>query len=66
MTLTIQGKFLFGEFSVDAAHRVFQREGETVALNPRTFDLLVYMVSNAQRVVTKEELMRALWPDACR
>jgi len=64
MTLTIQGKFLFGEFSVDAAHRVFQREGETVALNPRTFDLLVYMVSNAQRVVTKEELMRALWPDA--
>jgi DNA-binding winged helix-turn-helix (wHTH) protein/tetratricopeptide (TPR) repeat protein len=64
MPLTVQGRFLFGEFQVDPAQRIFQREGETVALNPRTFDLLFYLVSNAQRVVTKEELMNALWPDS--
>ena len=32
-------------------------------MQPRVFDLLVYLVSNSDRVVPKDELMDALWPD---
>ena len=38
--------------------------GAFVSLKPKTFDLLVYLVTHAGRVVTKEELLSALWPDS--
>ena len=62
MASTPQGRFLFGEFQLDPVQRAILREGETVTLSPRTFDLLLYMIANAQRIVSKEELMGAVWP----
>ncbi len=58
-----QGKYLFAEFQLDATHRIFVREGEVVSLSAKTFDLLHYFVANAQRAISRDELMRAIWPD---
>lgn len=38
------------------------REGREIALRPQAFDLLKYLLENAGRVVTKDELMQAVWP----
>ena len=64
MLLTKQGKYRFADFEIDLAHRSLRRRGRSVVVSPRTFDLLGFLVVNAQRVVSKEELMRALWPGA--
>jgi DNA-binding winged helix-turn-helix (wHTH) protein len=56
--------FRFENCTLDPARRSLTCAGEPVQLNPRTFDLLVYLVANADRVVTKDELLSALWPDS--
>lgn len=56
--------FEFGAFRIDAASHRLQRDGELVPLKPKAFDLLLLLVENSGRVVSKDELMRALWPDA--
>jgi DNA-binding winged helix-turn-helix (wHTH) protein/TolB-like protein/Tfp pilus assembly protein PilF len=54
----------FDEFRVDAVRRVLLRNDETVPLTPKVFDTLLYLVGNGGRVLGKDELMKALWPDA--
>ena len=54
----------FGPFRLDSAERLLLRAGQQVALTPKAFDLLVYLVDRAGRLVTKQELMSALWPDS--
>ena len=56
--------YRFESCTLDPGHRSLSCAGEAVTLNPKTFDLLVYMVANAERVVTKDELLSALWPDS--
>lgn len=53
----------FGQFELDEAARKLSLEGVGQKIQPLVFDLLVYLVRNAGRVVPKEELMDALWPD---
>ena len=53
----------FGSYRLDSAERLLLRGGEHVSLTPKAFDLLVYLVEHAGRLVTKQELMNALWPD---
>ncbi|WP_128924436.1 winged helix-turn-helix domain-containing protein [Bradyrhizobium guangxiense] len=53
----------FGPFELDEAGRALLHAQREVALQPRVFDLLVYLTRNRDRVVTKEELLDALWPD---
>lgn len=53
----------FGDFALDEAARSFTHCGQPIALQPRVFDLLAYLVRHAGRVVPKDELMDALWPD---
>ena len=57
------GLYEFGPFRVDVAQRLLTRNGEAVTLPPKTFDLLVLLAENKGRVLTKRELMQALWPD---
>ena len=59
-----QGKYRFHDFEVDLAHRSLRRAGQTITISSRTFDLLTFMVLKPQRVITKDELMDALWPDS--
>jgi len=51
----------FAEFELNAARRRLTREGKTLHLNAKAFDLLVYLAENAGRVVTKDEILDAVW-----
>jgi DNA-binding winged helix-turn-helix (wHTH) protein/Tol biopolymer transport system component len=53
----------FGSFRLDSAERLLLREGQPVSLTPKAFDLLVYLVEHAGRLVTKQALMGELWPN---
>jgi DNA-binding winged helix-turn-helix (wHTH) protein/TolB-like protein/Flp pilus assembly protein TadD len=64
MSTTEPHLYEFDDFRVDAARRVLLRRGEPVSLKPRVFDTLLYLVRNRGRLLEKDELMRAIWPDA--
>ena len=53
----------FGQFEVQPASRQILMDGAPVAMGGRAFDLLVCLVNQRDRVVTKAELMAAGWPD---
>jgi DNA-binding winged helix-turn-helix (wHTH) protein len=53
----------FGEFRVDAVERVLQRNGVPVALPPKAFETLLVLVERRGSIVTREELLAAVWPD---
>lgn len=55
--------FEFGSFRLDEAGRVLHLKGREIPLQPRVFDLLVYLVHRRERVVSKDELLDALWTD---
>lgn len=54
----------FGSFRVVTAERKLFHRGEYVPLTAKVFDLLLFLVGNSHRVLTKDELMKAVWPDA--
>jgi DNA-binding winged helix-turn-helix (wHTH) protein/TolB-like protein/Tfp pilus assembly protein PilF len=56
--------FEFGAFRLDAAGRRLLREETPIPLTPRAFETLLLLVRNADRVVTKDELMASVWHDA--
>lgn len=53
----------FGPYRQDPSARTLTRQGAPVAITPKAFDTLLYLVSNAGRTVGREEMIRALWPD---
>src|SRR3954466_11316079 len=53
----------FGPFRLDASNSRLLRDGKAVALTPKAFDMLRYLTSQPDRLVTKSELLSALWPD---
>jgi DNA-binding winged helix-turn-helix (wHTH) protein/tetratricopeptide (TPR) repeat protein len=59
-----EGIFRFGEgFLVDSRARTLRREYEVVTLNRRAFDVLLYLVQNPGRVLSRDELLKNVWPD---
>jgi DNA-binding winged helix-turn-helix (wHTH) protein len=54
--------FEFGPFQLDEPGRVLRLAEREMSLQPRVFDLLVYLVRSRTRVVSKDELLDALWP----
>ena len=54
----------FGEFRLDARDHLLMRDGEVVPLAPKAFDLLLVFVESSGRVLTKEDLMKLVWPDS--
>jgi eukaryotic-like serine/threonine-protein kinase len=59
-----EGVFQFGEgFQVDVLRRTLLRKKEIVTLNRRAFDLLLYLVQNPGKILTREELLKNVWPD---
>jgi DNA-binding winged helix-turn-helix (wHTH) protein/TolB-like protein/Tfp pilus assembly protein PilF len=54
----------FGPFRLDPEERLLLREGHPVRLTPKAFEALVVLVERGGRLVGRDELMRALWPDA--
>jgi DNA-binding winged helix-turn-helix (wHTH) protein/tetratricopeptide (TPR) repeat protein len=55
-------RYRFGPFLVDPTERVVTRDGVPVALTFRVFETLLVLVRNAGRVLTKDELLEAIWP----
>lgn len=54
----------FGPFLLDTIQHVLLKDGKAVALTPKTYDTLLLLVQNSGRMLSKEELMKSLWPDS--
>jgi len=54
-------KFRFAEFEIDVAQYELRREGKAIPIEPQVFDLLVHLVRNRNRIVSKNELIDAVW-----
>src|SRR5579863_4465917 len=57
------GVISFGPFLVNRASRLIERDGESVPLGGRAFDILACLLENAGQVVDKAELLRRVWPN---
>jgi TolB-like protein/DNA-binding winged helix-turn-helix (wHTH) protein/lipoprotein NlpI len=64
MSLMEKEMYQFGPFSLDPAERLVSRDGTPLSLTPKVFDTLVYLVRNQGRLLTKDELLKQVWPDA--
>ena len=54
--------YRFGSWELDLARRRVMRRGEVVALRRKVFEVLAYFVRHPGRLVTREELLAAVWP----
>jgi DNA-binding winged helix-turn-helix (wHTH) protein/tetratricopeptide (TPR) repeat protein len=59
-----QSLIRFEGFELDPATRVVKRGGLPLQLNPKTFDLLLFLAEHPHQLVTKERLLSAVWPDS--
>lgn len=55
--------FQFGDFRLDDSAAQLLRGGQPVHIQPKPFALLVHLVRNRDRVVSKQELLATVWPD---
>jgi len=53
----------FGPFHLDVEDRLLLRDGEYVPLTPKVFETLLPLVENAGHVLSKEDLIKKIWPD---
>ena len=56
-------KLQFGAVTLIPGERLVLKEGRAVPFTPKAFDLLVVLAENPGRLLTKEHLMQAVWPD---
>src|SRR6266571_4166216 len=57
-------RYSFDVFTVDFPRACLLHEGKEVRLRPKSFEAFKYLFENRGRLVTKEELMQAVWPDS--
>ncbi len=55
--------YQFDEFTLACDERILRRDGCPVPLTPKAFETLLALVENSGHVLTKEELLRRIWPD---
>jgi TolB-like protein len=53
--------YQFEDYSLDADRQELRRGGELVALEPQVFDVLLYLVRNRGRVISKDDLIASVW-----
>ncbi|RFB78266.1 winged helix-turn-helix domain-containing protein [Methylovirgula sp. 4M-Z18] len=53
--------FQFENFTLDAARRELRKDGDLVALEPQVFDLLRFLIGARDRVVSRDDLLDAVW-----
>jgi TolB-like protein/Flp pilus assembly protein TadD len=54
-------RYLFEDYVLDTDRRELRRNGHLVPLEPKVFDLLSYVLSNRERVVSKDDMIAAVW-----
>jgi DNA-binding winged helix-turn-helix (wHTH) protein len=57
--------YAFGSFRLDRTARVLMRDSEIVPLTPKAVDTLLVLVERRGELVSRNELLRAVWPDVC-
>ena len=55
--------YQFGEFTLDVARGCVLKSGEEIKLRPKVYEALKYLVENSGRLISKQELIQAVWPD---
>src|SRR5882724_3373221 len=55
--------YRFGQFVLDPSRRTLSRADSPISLTPKAFDVLLFLAQNPRRLVTKEELLQAVWGD---
>jgi len=61
--LPVNNLHRFGQFALDSRRRTLSRADSPVSLTPTAFDVLLFLVQNPNRLVTKQELLQAVWGD---
>src|SRR5580698_11489247 len=56
--------YQFGEFTLDVGRGSLLKGAEEIKLRPKVYETLKYLVENPGRLIGKQELMQAVWPDA--
>ena len=64
MSLTEEQIYRFDDFELDPSSRRFSRNRTPIQLYPKAFDVLIYLVNNPGRVITKEEIFKTVWPES--
>jgi DNA-binding winged helix-turn-helix (wHTH) protein/Tol biopolymer transport system component len=57
-------KYHFGDFELDTTELVLRRKNKIVALTPKALQVLTYLIRNSGRVVGRQQMLDALWPDS--
>src|SRR5215831_8365508 len=55
--------YRFGPFRIDSEREILYRDGEPVPLTHKSFQVLLVLIRHNTEVVTKDDLMKAVWPD---
>ena len=62
MSLRNTREYHFGEFQLNLESRILESKGARIPLGSKAFELLAYLAMHPGEVVTKEELLKAVWP----
>ena len=54
-------RYLFEDYTFDTERRELHRGADAVSITPQVFDLLEYLIRNRERVVSKDDLINAVW-----
>src|SRR5690348_11081972 len=54
----------FGPYILDVSERSLARAGQQINLEPKTLDLLIYLIQRRNSLVTKDEIFEIVWPSA--
>ncbi len=57
-------RFQFGSFYLDTVDHLLARDGQPLPLPPKAFETLQYLLEHSSRLVTREELIKAIWPNS--
>jgi len=56
--------YQFGPFCLDPVRRILMRDGERIPLPGKAFDTLLLLVHHSGHILTKDQLMKRVWPDS--
>jgi DNA-binding winged helix-turn-helix (wHTH) protein len=59
----VEANYVFADFELDGQRFELRKSGRRVTIQPKELRLLLYLVAHRGRVISKPELLQALWPD---
>src|SRR5690349_22027743 len=62
--MPVREVYSFGEFTLETEEQRLSRNGRSIPLAPKAFDLLMALVRRAGQLVTKRQLLDLVWPEA--